>query len=174
MEFLNKLSNMNNQGNYEVKKINENEMPSFVDVWTKAYPGEVPDDFDEEKQKKLVERWNFVQNEIPTLNFYGCFRNDKLLGGMLLYDYTMNVFNTKTEVGGVALVCVDLLHKKEHVGKEIMKFSHNHFYNRDFPLTALYPALTAVLAFIFLKESVTPTKIAGIIFSLVAIYLLSK
>ena len=32
------------------------------------------------------------------------------------------------------------------------------------PLTALYPALTAVLAFIFLKESVTPTKIAGIPF----------
>lgn len=42
------------------------------------------------------------------------------------------------------------------------------------PLTALYPAVTAVLAFIFLRESITMTKILGIIFSLVAIYLLSK
>jgi len=42
------------------------------------------------------------------------------------------------------------------------------------PLTALYPALTVVLAFIFLHESATPTKIIGIILSLIAIYLLSK
>ncbi len=42
------------------------------------------------------------------------------------------------------------------------------------PLTALYPALTAILAFIILHESVTPAKVLGILFSLVAIYLLSK
>jgi len=42
------------------------------------------------------------------------------------------------------------------------------------PLTALYPALTAVLAFIFLHESVTSSKLLGILFSLIAIYLLSK
>lgn len=42
------------------------------------------------------------------------------------------------------------------------------------PLTALYPALTAVLAFIFLRESITPVKAFGIVLSLVAIYLLSK
>ena len=42
------------------------------------------------------------------------------------------------------------------------------------PLTALYPALTTLLAVVFLKESLTPTKILGIILSLTAIYLLSK
>lgn len=42
------------------------------------------------------------------------------------------------------------------------------------PLTALYPALTAVLAIIFLHESLTPTKLLGIILSLIAIYFLSK
>jgi transporter family protein len=42
------------------------------------------------------------------------------------------------------------------------------------PLTALYPALTAVLAITFLHESITPTKISGIILSLIAIYLLGK
>jgi len=41
------------------------------------------------------------------------------------------------------------------------------------PLTALYPALTAILAFIFLKESLTLTKIVGIILAMIAIYLLS-
>lgn len=42
------------------------------------------------------------------------------------------------------------------------------------PLTALYPALTAVLAFIFLHESITLSKLLGILFSLIAIYLLSR
>lgn len=42
------------------------------------------------------------------------------------------------------------------------------------PLTALYPALTAILAFIFLRESLTVTKIMGIVFACVAIILLGK
>ena len=42
------------------------------------------------------------------------------------------------------------------------------------PLTALYPALTVILAIIFLHESLNATKLLGIILSLIAIYLLSK
>ncbi len=42
------------------------------------------------------------------------------------------------------------------------------------PLAALYPALTVTLAIIFLHESITLTKLIGIILSLIAIYLLSK
>lgn len=41
------------------------------------------------------------------------------------------------------------------------------------PLTALYPVLTSILAFIFLKESLTLTKIIGIILAMIAIYLLN-
>ena len=42
------------------------------------------------------------------------------------------------------------------------------------PLTALYPALTVFLGIAFLRESITPTKLTGIVLSLIAIYLLSK
>ena len=42
------------------------------------------------------------------------------------------------------------------------------------PLTALYPVITVTLAIIFLRESLTPTKLLGIILSLIAIYFLSK
>lgn len=41
------------------------------------------------------------------------------------------------------------------------------------PLTALYPVLTAILAFIFLKESLTLTKIIGIVLAMISIYLLN-
>jgi transporter family protein len=41
------------------------------------------------------------------------------------------------------------------------------------PLTALYPALTAVLAIVFLREGVTVPKVLGIVLSVVAVYLLT-
>ncbi|MBM4431317.1 MAG: DMT family transporter [Chloroflexi bacterium] len=46
--------------------------------------------------------------------------------------------------------------------------------SRMIPLVGLYPAMAAVLALVFLRESVTPAKIAGILLSVVAIYLLSS
>ncbi len=42
------------------------------------------------------------------------------------------------------------------------------------PLVALYPAVTIILAVIFLHETMTLTKGIGILFSLVAIYLLAR
>lgn len=42
------------------------------------------------------------------------------------------------------------------------------------PLTALYPALTVVLGIVILHEGITLTKLAGVILSLVAIFLLSR
>jgi len=41
-------------------------------------------------------------------------------------------------------------------------------------LTALYPAITILLAVIFLKESVTLTQIAGIGLAIVSVILLSR
>jgi transporter family protein len=41
------------------------------------------------------------------------------------------------------------------------------------PMTAIYPALTAILAFIFLKEKLTIAKGIGIVLSTIALYLLS-
>jgi transporter family protein len=41
------------------------------------------------------------------------------------------------------------------------------------PLTALYPALAAILAIVFLKESLTLVKAVGIILSAIALVLLS-
>jgi bacterial/archaeal transporter family protein len=41
------------------------------------------------------------------------------------------------------------------------------------PITALYPALTAILAIIFLKEAVTMYKVLGIVLATLAIFFLS-
>jgi transporter family protein len=42
------------------------------------------------------------------------------------------------------------------------------------PIISLYPAIAIILGLVFLRESITVTKVLGIIFSLVAIYLLNR
>ena len=42
------------------------------------------------------------------------------------------------------------------------------------PMTSLYPAVTVVLAAVFLHEELAATRIVGIIFALVAIFLLTR
>jgi transporter family protein len=41
-------------------------------------------------------------------------------------------------------------------------------------ITALYPAVTLLCSYFFLKEDLSPKKIIGIVFALLSVYLLSK
>jgi len=53
------------------------------------------------------------------VHFYGYY-NDKneLVGGMRIHDYQMYFNNRKKlRAGGIGLVAVDLLHKKEKIAK---------------------------------------------------------
>ncbi len=42
------------------------------------------------------------------------------------------------------------------------------------PLTSLYPGVTVLLSWVFLKESVTPRHLTGLVLALAAVWLLSK
>ncbi len=42
------------------------------------------------------------------------------------------------------------------------------------PLTSLYPAVTVILSFLFLKEKITLSQFIGIIFAIIAVVLISK
>ena len=41
-------------------------------------------------------------------------------------------------------------------------------------ITSLYPIITAILAFVFLQETITPNKIIGILFCIIGIMILSS
>ncbi len=125
--------------NDAIRKLTDEELGEFVEIWLSAYPGLIPDDFTEERKDKLKERWAQTNNDVATMDWFGYFREGKLLGGMILIDYTMTFISITTQVGGIASVCVDLIHKKEHVAKELMRFSHEYFIKKGIYLTALYP-----------------------------------
>ncbi|MFX1514593.1 MAG: GNAT family N-acetyltransferase, partial [Promethearchaeota archaeon] len=122
----------------EIRKLDDSDFDDFVEIWCRAYPGTY-DTATEEMKHRIKERWVKSNKESQVENFYGAFRNNKLLGGMILFNHRMNIHSIITPIGGVGQVCVDSLHKKEQVGKDLMSFSLQHFYERGICLTTLYP-----------------------------------
>lgn len=120
-----------------VRLLTEEELKEYVDIVVDAYPGfgfNTP-----EERQKMVERLIKNQKEDSTINIYGCFRDNRLLGGMKLYDFRMRLGSQKVDAGGLGMVAVHLMHKKEKAAKEIVTFFLRHYKERRFPIAMLYP-----------------------------------
>jgi len=123
-----------------IRKLKDDDFDTFLGIWSRAYPGQVPGNFTKEMQWQKIDQWICANNENPTVNFYGCFQDENLVGGMILYDFKINLYSKYiVGCGGIGEVCVDLLHKKEHIAKDLMEFAHKHFYDRGYCMTCLYP-----------------------------------
>ena len=120
----------------EVRPMAEADLDRFATIVSNAYPAfplSSPD-----------ERERFKKNMAEALDdpercVYGLYRDGRLLGGMIFYDFQVNLFSAMRPAGGVGLVAVDLLHKKERVAKEMIEYFLAHYYERGYPLTMLYP-----------------------------------
>ena len=124
---------------YTIKQLNDEQLDVFQRIAIDAYPAMLPDNFSKEARKGWLERMKTANKEDPSINYYGCFKEQELVGGMIYFDYTMTLFNRPLEIGGIGLVCVDLMSRKAHVAKSIMKAFHHHYYSKGITLTALYP-----------------------------------
>lgn len=120
-----------------IRKLNIEEIPSFVDIAVNAYPGTTKNTSD--FKERLITTLTTLQEKEKSIEFYGVFRDGKLVGGMRIHYFEMNLYSRIIEVGGVGLVAVDLLHKKEKVAKDLISYFIEHFINRDVSLVALYP-----------------------------------
>jgi predicted acetyltransferase len=119
-----------------IKKIPLNDLDLFIDVVSRAYPG-----FNitsREDRKKTRQRFIKLSRD-PTIAHYGLYRGGKLLGGMRTYGFTMNLFSNEVLCGGVGLVAVDLLHKKEKVCKELIQYFIELYKSKGACLVSLYP-----------------------------------
>jgi predicted acetyltransferase len=123
---------------YNIRKLAaEQEFIDFTDIAANAYPGFK---FQTKEEKKaFIENSMKIQSENPYVNFYGIFEDDNLLGGMRFHDFTMNLLSKKIRVGGVGLVAVHLLHKKEKIAKEIITEFINHYRGEGTSMVMLYP-----------------------------------
>jgi predicted acetyltransferase len=118
-----------------VRELAPADLEAFSAQVANAYPS--MQDSPAERQR-MRERW-IAQEADPSAHLYGAFREGVLQGGMQLYDFSMTMGTIQVPVGGVGMVAVDLMHKKEHVARDLMAFFLNHYRTRGMPLALLYP-----------------------------------
>ncbi len=117
---------------YSIKKLDNIQITDFAKIRANAYPA-IP--LPLEKHAEIMN----TQNEYDFINFYGLYNEENLIGGMRLHDFKMNLLNEKIFAGGVGGVAVDLLHKKEKVALELIKFFIYHYKERGASMALLYP-----------------------------------
>jgi predicted acetyltransferase len=121
----------------EVRILTPEDFEPLARVFGDAYPGLKI--VSEEDRTRLAERALKLHQEEPTAQFHGLFRAGQLQGIMCLFDFTMNFLQSRIPAGGVGQIAVALLHKKEHVAKEMILHFLHHYRDRGTPLVALYP-----------------------------------
>ncbi|MFZ5354681.1 MAG: GNAT family N-acetyltransferase [Bacillota bacterium] len=120
-----------------IRKLRDEEFKQWVEISGNAYPAfrvTNPDD-----KQKMEERLIYLQNNEPTMNFYGVFREEELVGGMRIHDYVLNMFNIMVRSTGLGSVAVQLLHKKEKVAKDIVEYFLRYSIANKSPIAMLYP-----------------------------------
>lgn len=120
-----------------IRSLVNEEFEAFLHVARNAYT-RMSANTSEEKEKR-IDQFKKIQNECAYKNIYGAFDENKLLGGMILYDFNMQLLSTKAKAGGVGAVAVDLLHKKEKVAKHLIEYFIDHYKSRDIYMLMLYP-----------------------------------
>jgi predicted acetyltransferase len=121
----------------EIRRLVVQDFDALTHIWSTAYPGAKV--FTEEERERFRERALRLHEEDPTSNFYGLFRQGRLLGIMCFHDFQMNFLGARVPAGGVGQVAVVLLYKKEHVAKEMMSYFLRHYRQRGTPIVLLYP-----------------------------------
>lgn len=120
----------------ELKLILERDYGAFVTIAANAYPSFKV--ISEDDRERLIQRFRAWAAE-PTSHMYGLYREGQLLGGMVLFDFTMQLLSTKASAGGVGMIAVDLLHKKEKVAYELVHFFLSYYRARGATIATLYP-----------------------------------
>ncbi|HMO56081.1 MAG TPA: GNAT family N-acetyltransferase, partial [Roseiflexaceae bacterium] len=119
----------------EVREIALDDLQQFAVIVGNAYPSfglDTP-----EALQRFGERLRSEQAD-PLARYYGLYRDGALLGGMRLYDFTMNMRGSMIPAAGVGLVAVDLAHKKQHVARDMIAFFLEWARRRGALLAILY------------------------------------
>ncbi len=119
-----------------IREVQESELDELARITIEAFPGMKVDT--PEARQRMMERLHKVRQE-PIVHFFGAYDADKLVGVMRCYDFTMKLHETRTLVGGLGGVAVDLRHKKEHVAADMVRYYLDFYRRQGAALVALYP-----------------------------------
>lgn len=119
-----------------IREVQPSELDELARITIEAFPGMKVDT--PEARQRMMERLGKVRQE-PIVHFFGAYEAEELVGVMRCYDFTMKLHETRTLVGGLGGVAVDLRHKKEHVAADMVRFYLDFYRRQGAALAALYP-----------------------------------
>jgi len=121
----------------EFRIMNDQDFAEYIRMFSGAYPGlQIPPTMPK-AEFDAIPGLNTLNAE-PTTHFYGAHRDGKMVGGMRLHDFTMQVRSAKIPAGGIAVIAVDLAHKKEKIAKDIIEFFFQHYNKQNTNMVMLY------------------------------------
>lgn len=100
-----------------IRKLYHDDYRDFLRIAASAYPGAAY------SSENTVENYISYMEKNVRVCLYGLFRDCKLLGGIKLNDFVMQLHSTRINAGGIGMLCVDLLHKKEKVAMNLLSYS---------------------------------------------------
>ena len=109
-----------------IRRIPDDDFKEYVRITLEAYPAMFPK-LTDERIDGWIKRMQEQQAKKAEIQYYGYYRDEKLLGAMRIHTFNINVHGVEMASGGVGNVCVDLAHKKEHIAKEMMEYYHDYF-----------------------------------------------
>lgn len=121
---------------YNIQSIQEKDYEELARIVGDAYPAFGM--HEDEARQKFIDKVDNRQKNIPDVNHYGYFEEEQLKGTYRFHDFKMNLYGETVPFGGVGLVAVDLLHKKERIAKRMLIESMNRCKEKGYAMAGLY------------------------------------
>ncbi len=119
-----------------IEVLEESDLDTYVTIMAGAYPG--LNIVSDEDRRRLRQRLATTYDD-PSVTIYGLFRDGHLRAGMLIYEFMMNVRGTFVQSGGLGSLAVDLLHRKQKLGMEMVRFYLRRVRDEGATIALLYP-----------------------------------
>jgi len=119
----------------EIKKLGFNDIKTYTKIAYLAYPS-----FKDFSSSGLENYYEGLKDSLlndKAVHFYGMFEGEELLGVMRLFDFKMNYHNKMLESSGLGYLGVDILHKKEKIALEMVKFYEDLYRDKGTSITSL-------------------------------------
>lgn len=86
-----------------------------------------------------VKWYKKLMDECDDFTYFGAFQNEKLVGGMAIGDFVLNLRSSIIQLSGVGMVHTDMLHKKEKVCKDMIQYFINSNRKKGINMLFLSP-----------------------------------
>jgi len=117
----------------EIRKIHDVDYEKTYKILSNSYPDmSLPKD-------KAFAWFDKIRSNFGSREFWGGFIGTQQVSVFVTNNFTLNYRGKFISAGGIGMVAVDLLHKKEKICKEMIEFYENYYLERGTSLLVLYP-----------------------------------